>query len=425
MTEELAGVADIMTGGILARAVEPQAGDASAKSEGNCLNCLAVLTGAYCQGCGQKAHVHRTLASFGHDIAHSVLHLDGKIWRTLPMLAWHPGELTRRYIHGERAKFVSPIALFLFMVFLTFAVFHRLAPEGVNFDSKPMTAAKAAETLTEDKADVLKDIAELQADRKEALAEGADAGWIDTEIARNQAMLRELDTKSAPEVRQKLVIERKLAIQRQRAATAVARLEAQLAAAQKAGKPAQAIELKLEDERMGAQLLSEVHDTMLKGKGPSSKLKINFLGIKSLEEAAQHAAENPQLLFYKIQSNAYKFSWALIPISVPFMWLLFFWRRHYKLFDHAVFVTYSLCFMMALAAVGGVILSITKEGSAAFVLAVLSLIFLPPIHMYRQLHRGYQISRAGALWRTLALSNFALLALVMFSVLIIALGVTG
>ncbi len=38
------------------------------------------------------------------------------------MLAWHPGHLTRRYIEGERATFVSPIALFLFSVFLMFGV---------------------------------------------------------------------------------------------------------------------------------------------------------------------------------------------------------------------------------------------------------------------------------------------------------------
>ena len=53
---------------------------------------------------------------------HGVLHFEGKIWRTLPLLAWKPGELTRRYIDGERARFVSPIALFLFSVFLMFAV---------------------------------------------------------------------------------------------------------------------------------------------------------------------------------------------------------------------------------------------------------------------------------------------------------------
>ena len=51
-----------------------------------------------------------------------MFNFEGKIWRTLPMLAWRPGELTRRYIAGERARFVSPVALFLFTVFLMFAV---------------------------------------------------------------------------------------------------------------------------------------------------------------------------------------------------------------------------------------------------------------------------------------------------------------
>jgi len=49
-----------------------------------------------------------------------VLNFEGKFWRTLPMLAWCPGILTRRYIDGQRARFISPIALFLFSVFLLF-----------------------------------------------------------------------------------------------------------------------------------------------------------------------------------------------------------------------------------------------------------------------------------------------------------------
>ena len=35
---------------------------------------------------------------------HGVLHFEGKIWHTLPLLAWRPGELTRRYIDGQRAQ---------------------------------------------------------------------------------------------------------------------------------------------------------------------------------------------------------------------------------------------------------------------------------------------------------------------------------
>ncbi len=40
------------------------------------------------------------------------------MWSTLPMLIRKPGELTRRYGAGKRAKFISPMALFLFSVFL-------------------------------------------------------------------------------------------------------------------------------------------------------------------------------------------------------------------------------------------------------------------------------------------------------------------
>ena len=29
------------------------------------------------------------------------------------------------------------------------------------------------------------------------------------------------------------------------------------------------------------------------------------------------------MLIYKLQTSAYKFSWLLIPISIPFVWLLF------------------------------------------------------------------------------------------------------
>src|SRR6476660_7237638 len=120
-------IGDAVTGGVLGRAVEPKAGEGDGHThETNCLNCGHPLDGPYCSACGQHAHVHRTLSAFFHDFLHGVLHFEGKIWRTLPLLAWKPGELTRRYIEGQRASFVSPIALFLFSVFLTFAVMGML-----------------------------------------------------------------------------------------------------------------------------------------------------------------------------------------------------------------------------------------------------------------------------------------------------------
>jgi hypothetical protein len=97
-------IGDAATGALVGRAVEPEAGESAGHThETRCLNCGCDLIGDYCHCCGQQAHVHRTVGAFWHDLLHGVLHFEGKIWRTLPMLALRPGELTRRYIAGERA----------------------------------------------------------------------------------------------------------------------------------------------------------------------------------------------------------------------------------------------------------------------------------------------------------------------------------
>ena len=120
---------DLGTAMAWARTAEPGAGESTAHpSTATCLNCGAALVGHYCHGCGQSAHVHRTLISIVHDLLHGVFHFEGKIWRTVPMLVLHPGQLTRRYIAGERARYVSPLAMFLFTVFLMFATYGAVGP---------------------------------------------------------------------------------------------------------------------------------------------------------------------------------------------------------------------------------------------------------------------------------------------------------
>src|SRR5439155_7755576 len=59
----------------------------------------------------QAAHLHRSLWHLGEELLHGLLHFDAKGWRTLPLLIGRPGLLTRRYIDGQRARYVSPLAL--------------------------------------------------------------------------------------------------------------------------------------------------------------------------------------------------------------------------------------------------------------------------------------------------------------------------
>lgn len=171
-------IGDIAQGALAARALEPSHGEAA------CLNCGTALIGSHCHACGQAAHAHKTLGAFFHDLLHGVFHFEGKIWRTLPLLAWRPGRLTREYIDGRRASYVSPIALFLFSVFLLFAVIHAVVPAGVK-DFTPTIAAGLAQSRTE--------IADLTAERARRIAAGKSIENVDRRIASAKGEFATLD----------------------------------------------------------------------------------------------------------------------------------------------------------------------------------------------------------------------------------------
>jgi len=118
----------------------------------------------------------------------------------------------------------------------------------------------------------------------------------------------------------------------------------------------------------------------------------------SARVAIAQAMKNPELALYKLKNTAYKFSFMLIPISLPFLWLMFVWRRGITMYDHAVFSLYSLSFM-ALFFSSLALLALTP-----LPLPYLTLILcVPPLHMFFQLRGTYALSIGSALWRTIAL----------------------
>ncbi|MFA6116192.1 MAG: DUF3667 domain-containing protein [Sphingomonas sp.] len=359
MSGGIEAAGDIATGALIGRAVEPHAGEGHAHAghahgaeHGMCLNCGTALIGDYCHACGQAEHVHRSLSSIGHDLLHGVFHFEGKIWRTLPMLVAHPGALTRRYIAGERARFVSPLALFLFSVFLLFATIH-------TFDGELESVETSNQTRPERIAEIDKQLVEANANLKEARANHAkrDQNIPDGELIAAEAVARSLNA----------------------ARTSLA-----------SGK--------------GVNVRSQLTDVKT--------------GWHALDKGIAKANANPGLALYKLQSSAYKFSWALIPISVPFVALMFLWRRRFQLYDHAIFVTYSLAFMMLF------VVALTLGGMIGLSagLITLAVFVVPPVHMFAQLRGAYSLRKRSALWRTIALTWFAFIALTAFTVLLLVMG---
>ncbi len=360
MSGEIEALGDLVAGGLTARAIEQQHGEHHGTTHGRCLNCGHFLTGPYCDRCGQTSHVHRSVGAFGHDILHSVLHFEGKAWRTLPMLFWRPGELTRRYINGERARFFSPLALFLFAVFLTFGVFSAMGTGiGGSFDP----------------------------------AQEADA-----QTAANQIGNR-LDA-------------------------AISDTESRLTAARAAGQPTAPIEEELDFQRSTRAAAEKMVGIE---RNPDGAVQQDFTitdletGVPEIDALIKKANDNPSLMLYKIQGNAYKFAWALIPLSAPFLWLLYPFSRRFAIYDHLVFVTYSLSFMLLLA----ILLRIASAmGLAGGFIATL-FAFYPPVHIYWQIRGTYRSSRFGALVRTMLLMMFAVVTLIVFMALLLAIGALG
>ncbi|MCL6742037.1 DUF3667 domain-containing protein [Sphingomonas sp. RB56-2] len=343
---ELEGIGEAVTGGLLARAVEPAAGEAGDDGhthENNCLNCGASLNGPYCSACGQKAHIHRSLRAFMGDFVAGLLNFEGKFWRTLPMLAWCPGDLTRRYIAGERARFISPVALYLFSVFLMFAVLNS-------------TGAIDPDT--------------------EAVKSG-----VSTAVKEERAKIIELEMKRT--------------------------------AAKAAGQNLAAIDRKIAEENRDLAHLQRVQN----GQVFQTDLDDSDQAPGWVKEAVKRGQENPELMVTGIQDAASKYSWLLIPFSAPFLWLLFPMSRRYRLYDHTVFVTYSLSFMMMLVIAGGLLVAGGYSGLASM------LFFIPPIHMYRQLKGAYSLSRTSAVLRTFALVTFSFIAGTLFFLTAVAIGV--
>jgi Protein of unknown function (DUF3667) len=88
-----------------------------------CHNCGIRLAGRYCAACGQKAvPLSVTLHEFFHELIHETLHVDGRIFQSIRRLLLSPGFLTREYLQGRRARWISPIRLYLVFSVIFFAL---------------------------------------------------------------------------------------------------------------------------------------------------------------------------------------------------------------------------------------------------------------------------------------------------------------
>ena len=165
--------------------------DAQLPEYPDCLNCGTELRGQYCGHCGQRARSRLiSLWELIQDAFGDLLELDSRLWRTVIPLLVRPGQLTRDYLEGRRARYMPPFRMYLVLsvVFFVVAFFDPRDDLSLLFEAEPEptpeeTSQIEEETKSEAQA-VLDDLAEeglISEDQAKVLPNDANAHFTITD----------------------------------------------------------------------------------------------------------------------------------------------------------------------------------------------------------------------------------------------------
>ena len=115
----------------------------------DCPNCGAVVAGNFCHECGQETVLHPpSTREFLHEFIGHYVALEGKLWKSLLLLLFRPGQLTLEYINGRRVRYIQPLRLYLTFSLIFFAVMkfggHDEARVAAELGQAPAAASTAA-----------------------------------------------------------------------------------------------------------------------------------------------------------------------------------------------------------------------------------------------------------------------------------------
>lgn len=246
-----------------------------------CQNCGTLVSQRYCPNCGQlAASFHRPLWNLIGESITDTFAIDGRAARTLPMLMFRPGRVTRNYIDGKRARYVPPFRLLLLSSLVFFFAFFAV-----------MSAQGWMENL------VLDDTTFSEEQREEVRASISE-------------MLKEME--NDPEMSE--------------ADRAIAR-----SAITGFTEPYLSVTPEDNDEALDGETA-----------GAGANLEISDDGVtmganwKSMNERAREIISNEKLFTAQIQKWAPRISLLMIPVSILTFGVMYVWRRRIYMYDHAI-----------------------------------------------------------------------------------------
>lgn len=332
-----------------------------------CANCETPLAGPHCHECGQLAEdFHKSVWKLIVEAVESLLHLDGRLFSTLPNLIRHPGKLTRDYMEGRRASQVAPFRMFLVILLIAFFVGHAALKAGKDheaaagghsasertFKYNGRVATPGSTAMAEFERDVMADPDLSEAEKQTQIA-AAHGDWASFSRSLAANVSEKARTNSA-------------------------------AAAANAG-----------DDKLRV-----------------TSALANDQQVSSIQQWAQTRydaiKDDPERFALILEIWGHRIAILALPVSALMLTLLFAFNRRYYVFDHVIFSMHSLSFQLLLLIV---IMALSVLTPLAW-----WLLWLAPVHLFLHMKGAYQRSVIGTLARmfvlfTLTTVTFSLLAL--------------
>lgn len=326
-----------------------------------CANCQTPLIGQHCHECGQLAEdFHKSVWKLMVEAVESLLHLDGRLFSTLPDLVRRPGKLTRDYLDGKRASQVAPFRMFLVILLIAFFVGHAALKAGKGHEAAPGDHAAPASAPT------FKYNGRVLTPGSEAMAEYEREVMADPSLSE-------------------------------------AEKQTQLAAAR--GDWAS----------FTRGLAADVSDKAGSADAAQGKLRADAGDSRRMQRFKAWADErisairdDPERFALILEIWGHRIAILALPVSALMLTLLFAFNRRFYVFDHVIFSMHSLSFQLLLLI-------------AIMALGILTpwawwLLWLAPVHLFLHMKGAYQRSTIGTLARmfvlwTMTTVTFTLLGL--------------